>query len=271
MYANLLDWTQPYSAEEFQHLNSLYDIFVTNPEAVIGLHQNYRIPLNKIITIAHGQWDILLARKEATFDFYPHLKGFAVISDILKNKCAEFNISRVPSVARLGIHFDVLREAPSPVLKTIGYGGAKETKNFFGVEIKRGYLVERAVEGTGLELRMHGFYNHLCMPGYYKTIHAVIMSSIEEAGGLPMMEAAAAGRLCIGTPIGYFEHHGPRGGGIVAPIHPNDFVNTVHQTLMYYRDNPSEYVNKCLEIQQYARENYDWEHTVNDWIELFSD
>ena len=270
IYTNLLDWTQQYSKEEFSHLNSVYDIFVTNPEAVLSLHRNYDIPFNKIVTIAHGQWDVLLARKEADIDFYPYLKGFAVISSILQQKCIEYKLSRVPNVVRLGVHFDVLRTEPSPALVKIGYGGAKETKNFFGVEIKRGELVKQAVDNAGLSLYMHGFYNHLCMPGYYKTIDAIIMSSIEEAGGLPMMEAAAAGRLCMGTPVGYFKYNGPLGGGVVLPLHPEEFVKKATEELCMFRDNPDVYRKTCLEIQEYARDNYDWEHTINDWVELFS-
>lgn len=180
IYANLLDWTQSYSLDEFRCLNKSYDIFVTNPEAVCTLHKNYQVPLNKIIAMAHGQWDMLLAKKEASFDFYPLIKEFAVVSNVLKTKAEEFKLSRIPKVVEFGIHFDMFYREPAANLHTIGYGGAKETVNFHGQEIKRGKLVEQALEGTGLKLQMHGFYNHLCMPGYYDSIDAVVMSSIAQ-------------------------------------------------------------------------------------------
>jgi glycosyltransferase involved in cell wall biosynthesis len=201
IYANLLDWTIPYSQHEFDFLNRTYDVFVTTPEAVIPLHQR-GIALNKIVSIAHGQWDILLAKRNSGVDFYSRLKGYAVISDVLKNKSIEFGVNRIPDIVKLGIHTDVFKRNISDRLLVVGYAGMKETKNFFGEEIKRGKLVEDAVTGMNVDLRSFPEMNHLCMPSYYGIVDCVVMSSTEEAGGLPMMEAAAAGRLTIGTPVG---------------------------------------------------------------------
>ena len=271
IYANLLDWTATYTSEEFELLNNTYDLFVTNPDAVLLLHYNYGIPLNKIIAIAHEQWDILLAKKEADIDFYPELHSYAVISQVLKDKSIEFNISVVPSIVKVGIHFDVFYQSIHNSLTNIGYGGRKETLNFFGVDRKRGHLVEKVVSNIkDLNLVSHNYYNHLCMPGYYNKIDALVMSSLEDAGGLPAMEAAAAGKLIIGTPVGYFEENGKHGGGVLVPLDELGFLNETRKTLLHYRDNPKEYMEKCEEIQNYARENYDWSETIHSWVELFS-
>lgn len=271
IYANVLDWTSNYSVDEFEHLLRIYDIFVTNPEAVLGLHAQYKVPLNRICSIAHAQWDILLAKQNATFDFYPELYNFGVISKILKFKCQEWQISRIPKIVELGIHVDVFYEKPSTNLKFIGYGGANETYNFFGNEIKRPKLIKQVFKNVSdLQLIEHGFYNHLCMPAYYKTVDCVIMSSIEEAGGLPMLEAAAAGRLCVGTPAGYFEENAQKGGGILVPLDENSFVRETTNILQFYKDNPTNYYNKCQQIQEYARDNYDWSKKIEPWLELLS-
>jgi glycosyltransferase involved in cell wall biosynthesis len=271
IYANVLDWTQTYTSEEFELLNNTYDLFVTNPEAVLHLHYNYGIPLNRIIAIAHGQWDILLAKKEANIDFYPELHSYAVIAQVLKDKSEEFNISVIPKVIKYGIHFDVFYRSINKSLKNIGYGGAKEMLNFFGEEIKRGHLVEKVVSGIAdLNLVSHNYYNHLCMPGYYNKIDALIMSSTEEAGGTPVMEASASGKLIIGTPVGYFKEDGKHGGGILVPLDELGFLNETRKNLLYYRDNPKQYREKCEEIQQYAREQYDWSKRIDSWVELFS-
>jgi glycosyltransferase involved in cell wall biosynthesis len=271
IYANLLDWCENYTSEEFELLNNTYDLFVTMPEAVLPLHYNYKVPLNKIIAVAHGQWDILLAKQEANMDFYPELHSYAVISEVLKNKSIEFNISVVPKVVEVGIHFDVFYQPIHNSLKNIGYGGAKETINFFGEEIKRCHLVEQVVSSIGdLNLVSHKFYNHFCMPGYYNKIDALVMSSTEEAGGLPAMEAASAGKLIIGTPVGYFEENGKHGGGVLVPLDELGFLNETRKNLLYYRDNPNEYREKCQEIQHYAREYYDWNKLIHSWVELFS-
>jgi glycosyltransferase involved in cell wall biosynthesis len=271
IYANLLDWTVEYTRKEFDLLNDTYDFFVTMPDAVLQLHYKYGIPLEKIVSVAHAQWDVLLAKQQADFDFYPRLHKFSVISQVLKDKCNEWGISVNPMISKLGLHFDLFYGKPSTSLSKIGYGGSNEINNFFGQEIKRPKLIEEVIDGLeGFELVRHQFYNHMCMPAYYKSIDCIIMSSIEEAGGLPMMESAAAGRLCMGTPVGYFEHNSQNGGGILLPMDSESFVSNAKAALNYYKNNPEEYHKKCLDIQEYARYNYDWKYVIDGWIELFN-
>ena len=271
IYANLLDWDVDYTSEEFELLNNTYDLFVAHPESCLRLHYNCKVPLNKIVAIAHEQWDILLAKKESGVDFYSELYSYAVISKIVSDKSLEIGISVVPKFVKYGIHFDLFCDPVHDSLRNVGYGGAKESFNFYGVDRKRGHLVEKVVSSVeDLNLVSHKFYNYMCMPAYYNKIDALIMSSSEDAGGLPAMEAAAAGKLIIGTPVGYFEENGKHGGGILVPLDELGFLNETRKHLIYYRDNPKEYKEKCEEIQNYARENYDWSKTINSWVELLS-
>ena len=271
IYANLLDWDVDYTSEEFELLNNTYDLFVAHPESCLRLHYNCKVPLNKIVAIAHEQWDILLAKKESGVDFYSELHSYAVISKIVSDKSLEIGISVVPKFVKYGIHFDLFCDPVHDSLRNVGYGGAKESFNFYGVDRKRGHLVEKVVSSVeDLNLVSHKFYNYMCMPAYYNKIDALIMSSSEDAGGLPAMEAAAAGKLIIGTPVGYFEENGKHGGGILVPLDELGFLNETRKHLIYYRDNPKEYKEKCEEIQNYARENYDWSKTINSWVELLS-
>ena len=85
-----------------------------------------------------------------------------------------------------------------------------------------------------------------------------------------MLEAAAAGKLCIGTPVGYFAENGLKGGGIQVPIDEEPFVSDTIILLDYYKNNQEEYLKKCLDIQEYARYNYDWKYVIDGWIELFN-
>lgn len=271
IYANLLNWRTEVKPDEWKMLNDTYDLFVTNPDAVLPLH-NCGIPINKIATIAHGQWDMLLAKQQSNnLDFYPHLYKFGVVSEVLKTKCAEHNISsRVPEVVREGLHFDFFYQKPSQSLQRVGYGGARETKNFFGVEIKRGHLVKNTVAQTPVQLVEHDFYNWLSMPAYYSKIDALVASSIEEAAGFPVMEAAAAGRLVLSTPVGYFEEDGPKGGGIVLPLEEQDYCQSLYNNLAEYYNDSNKYQKKCKEIQEYARENYDWSKHIQGWVNFLS-
>ncbi len=269
IHANLLSWDKSYSLKEFEYLNQTYDLFVTNPDAVLILHQDYKIPLNKISAIAHGQWDILRAKHNASFDFYPELHSFGCISNVLLNKCKEWNFQILPKVVELGVHFDLFYKQPSKNLQKVGYAGAYESFNFFGQEIKRGRLLESISSKVDLTFCKHGFYNHMAMPAFYWDIDCIVMTSIEEAGGLPMMECAAAGRLPVGTPVGYFEDNANKGAGVLAPLEENEFIKSVSESLNFYKLNPGEYVEKCLEAQQFAKDNYDWPVKIDKWIELF--
>jgi glycosyltransferase involved in cell wall biosynthesis len=269
IYSNLIDWDQEYSYEEFKLLNDNYDLFVSCPFNVLKLHRQYGIPLNKIVAIAHGQWDILLAKQKADFDFYPHIHSFYVISEILKEKCKEWGFQLLPKVVETGIHFDNFYQPASRQLKTIGYCGSKESTSFWGHEIKRGYLVDQVANEINIPLIAHKKYNFACMPALYIQMDMVVMSSIEEAGGLPMMEAAAAGRLPIGTPVGYFEKNAPLGGGILLPIEEQDFKNKLKEYILFFQKDSTAFYKKCKEAQDYARENYDWSKKIKPWIEIF--
>lgn len=271
IYGNLLDWCKQYTQEEIDLLNDRYDVFVTLPNTAETLLQTYQIDPQKIIITAHEQTDILITINKYGTQFFDQFKEYTVISKILKTKSKEFGIQREPKITKTGIHFEHFYFPINESLRVVGYGGAKFSHNYFGVDRKRGRLVETCVQETeGLILREHKFYNYLCMPGYYKHIDCLIMSSIEDAGGLPTMEAAAAGRLVIGTPVGYFEDSGPKGGGLVVPLDEELFVKQTKEHLAFYRDNPLEYKNKCKEIQQYARDHYDWSHRIDNWIKLFT-
>lgn len=270
VYANLLDWSKPYRIEEFKLLQKKYDLFVTHPDAVHLLYE-YNVPPNKIIAIAHGQWDLLLGLKNKGYNFFNEIKGYCVISNILKQKSLDFGISRIPNVTPIGIHVDMFYGKIHQNLETIGYAGHKECYNFFNQEIKRANLVIEATSDIqGLKLIVHDNFHHFCMPGYYEGIDCLIMASTEEAGGLPVMEAAAAGRLVMGTYVGYFEDNADKGGGIGLPLDAKEFVNKTKDFLIYYRDNPIEYQHKCESIQQYAKENYDWSHVINHWLEVLN-
>lgn len=269
IYSNLLNWRLELAQEEWQLLNECYDLVVTNPEAVGAIH-GAGIPANKIAAVAHGQWDMLLAKKESgEQDFYPHIHKFGVVSDVLKRKVVEHSISqRVPDVIPFGIHFDIFYRKVADSLRTVGYGGARTTQNFFGEEIKRAHLVSSVVSMTPLQAVNHNFYNWMCMPSYYEKIDSLAVSSTEESAGLPALEAAAAGRLVLSTPVGYFEEHGPRGGGIVLPIEEKAYKEELFGALAHYHNNPDEYKKKCSEIQEYARENYDWKKHIEKWVQF---
>jgi len=270
IYANLLDYDIDYSHDEFNLLIDSYDYFVTQPDSISRLLY-YDTPLEKIVAVAHAEWDINLSNfheiDKRTNNYKIH--NYAVISNKLLNIVNGMNYNIKPKLVTNGIHFDMFYNKPSNQLETIGYGGTMFGHNFSGQEIKRGTLVQQIAEMTNLKFFPSATYNHLAMAGYYKQVDSIVMSSTEEACGLPMLEAAAAGKLCIGTPVGYFAENGLKGGGIQVPLEEELFISDGVVLLDYYKNNPEQYYKKCLDIQEYARYNYDWSKVIDQWIELF--
>jgi hypothetical protein len=67
------------------------------------------------------------------------------------------------------------------------------------------------------------------------------------------MEAAAAGRLVISTPVGRFPYMHSLGAGIEAPLDPDAYTLFVTERLTYYSESPAEYIEGCKSIQETAR------------------
>lgn len=267
--AEVLNFFESYEIDVIKRISERTDYFVTTPVGVIWLLK-YGILPRQIISVAHGQWDILLAKDKIGLEIYKYIHKYATVSDILKQKSIEFGINVDISVVPFGIHFDRFYSTPSNKLNNIGIGGAYESYNFFNNEIKRGKLVKQLANNTNLNFIQHNSGHYLSVASYYNKLDAVIMASTEEGAGLPMMEAAAAGRLTIGTPVGYFEHHGQNGGGIQLPIEENNFISKGTEVLNFYKENPEEYVKTCKSVQEYAREKYDWNKYIQKWVELLS-
>lgn len=270
IYCNVLDWSQDYTLEDFRLLNELYDTFVTIPNmAYLLLNKN--IPAEKIIIVAHEQTDLYYTSQVFGVDFFDQFKKFGGISPIIRDTSKKIGITKEMTLVTNGVHFNNFYRPVKDNLKVVGYGGAKHSSNYFGVDRKRGHLVEMIVEGVdNISFLNHKFYNYLCMPSYYEQIDCLIVSSLEDAGGLPALEAAASGVLVMSTSVGYFEKHGPKGGGIVLPMDEVNFVEQGIVFLEYFRDNSKAYTEKCREIQEYAKNNYDWSVVIDTWVNLLT-
>jgi len=170
----------------------------------------------------------------------------------------------------MGVNFAEFYSMISERLSTVGYASSMSVTTY-GIEWKRGELAEAAAREAGLEFRVAGSTGNQAsfhdMPEFYRSVDAVLTSSISEAAQLPVMEAAAAGRLVIGTPVGHFPRKAYEGGGILAPIEAGKFKAFTVETLRYYKDNPTAYRDKCHAIQEAARK-FDWKYTIDEWVEL---
>ena len=276
IHGQVINWTIPPTNDEWSLYREGYDVIVTTADAFNYLHEVIGIPLEKIIGVAHGRRDILTCVSDVgdntqctPFDpsRFGQLNNYAVVCDWLVDVSIKSGIKTIPKRVKLGVNFNTYYSPIREKLEIVGYA-SDDKKN-------RHSLVEEAVRNTGtLKFFMNAKYHYAAMPGFYKLCSSVVTPTVEETVGLPNMEAAAAGCLVMSTPVGYFKEHGPKGGGITLPdpsweINTPKIINTITEQLNLYKD-PVLYKQKCEEIQQYARDNYDWSKNIDGWLDLLS-
>lgn len=266
---DILDW-QVGHADYISKLSSYYDLFMCACDGIRMLTDTYKVPYDRTIAISHHEFDLRMLIEQKGTEIFNWFVNFGVVGESLYAASLAMGVPKVPMIASLGINYSEFHGDVSDKLQTVGYAGSMRVKTF-GVEWKRGELAEAAAREAGLAFKVAGstanqisFHD---MPDFYRSVDAVLMSSISEGAGLPVMEAAAAGKLVIGTPVGHFPRKAYEGGGIIAPIEADRFKAFAATTLRYYRDNRAAYVDKCRSIQAAARQ-FDWQHSLADWVEL---
>lgn len=266
---DLINWQQDHSAY-FGDLLDYYDLILTAPDGVRTLVNAYRVPTSRLIVVSHHENDIRMLVEQKGRDIFDEFAGYGVVSYYVYCASMMQGVRRPPTVVSLGIDFDAFYAPVPRRLEVVGYASSMSDVSF-GVEWKRGHLAEAAARAAGLEFKVAGstgaqtsFHE---MPEFYRTVDAVLTSSISEAAQLPVMEGAAAGRLVIGTPVGHFPLRAYQGGGIIAPIEADKFVAFVSETLARYRDDPAAFQDRCRSIQEAAHQ-FDWANSFHEWLEL---
>ena len=264
--ATVMTWSKSYSQLEVVELSDVIDYFISTPYGIAILIDSYGIKPEKCIAVAHAKMDIECLLTFSS-DNRARLANYGVVSDWLRDQSIEMNVDRVTVVTPIGINYKSFFNWPSRELRTVGYAGAINPDNIHR-HIKRPWLVEQATQAAELNLKIaHNYHNSwVTMPGYYKTVDAVIIASTEEGAGLPALEAAAAGKLVISTPVGIWLAKADDSGHTV-PIEENEFIKQTVDWLNYYRHSSDDYQIKCLETQQHAR-RYDWGNVIHHWVEL---
>lgn len=269
---DILNWQED-NSQHLEELTKYYDFVLAAPDGICPLADTYGVPYAKIIAVSHHEYDLrmLIDRKgQGVFDRFA---AYGVVSEAVYAASLMLGIRRPPQVASLGVDCAEFHAEPPERLDTVGYASSMAVTTY-DVEWKRGYLAEEAARRAGLPFvtagstaRQISFHD---MPDFYRRIDALLMSSLSEAGPLPIMEAAAAGRLVIGTPVGHFPQKVNQGGGILAPIEPEKYVSFVTDKLVHYKDHPKEFRKKCAEIQN-ASKGFDWRYVVSEWRQLIDD
>lgn len=269
IYADLIAWQKTYSENERRALANTYDIWVSTPGPSLKvLTDIWNIDKSRIVMISHAGWDIEQA-VEHNNDL-SSIKGYGAICNYLIDYGKVRGITAPVKLLQNGIMFENFYRPASTSLDNIGYAGKIKWENHFdGVtDIKRSYLVSSIARMTKTPLILPGMMSHLCMPGFYPTVDTVVVSSHEhEACALPLMEAAAAGRLPIAANVGInADMENPT--GVILPIDETGFVKEGVEIINELKKNPELHHRKCLEAQDFAREYYDWSKVIDPWIDL---
>jgi glycosyltransferase involved in cell wall biosynthesis len=264
IYGTLLDWHRSYEIDEFQQISQSHDAIVTTPTSIETLVNYFQVPPEKVLCVVHGEPDFIASQSREK-DLNKYFSKIGMVAKNVLDLAPSYNVTKNVQLLRCGVDFDFFYSEPPKQLNTIGYAAS-----FFrvekGADIKRGHLVQQIAEDCGLNFNRCKHYHFASMPAFYANSDCIIQSSTMESIGLPMIEAACAGRLTIGTEIGYIhEVNNLRTGGIVVPMDKFGFVDKTKQTVNYYKANPDLFNQRCKEIQEYARYNYDWEYFLDDW------
>jgi len=265
----LLPWNQSYSLAEMQELIDTTDLFVTTPHGWRLLGYSYKIvDPQQCVIISHSKLDMdELIELHGSDDYYKFHK-YGAVSKWLSQVSIELGITRPAVVTPLGINTNSFYSKPNNSLQVVGCMNLGQV----GVhqKIKRPWLLEIATQRAGLQIKAAASYHHsfITMPGFYKSVDAVLIASTEEGAGLPLLEAGAAGKLVISTPVGHYSRVGNAGANFV-PIAEDEFIEKTVEILSYYKANPEQYRQRCLEIQHHAQ-SYDWKYVIDKWVEILS-
>jgi glycosyltransferase involved in cell wall biosynthesis len=267
---DIINW-QVNHAGYMAELIAYYDLFIAALDGVRNLVEVYGVPCDKVIALSHHEMDIRILIEQMGTGAFEKFAGYGVVSYQLFDASVIFGVPRHPLVVQLGVNFDEFCAEIPERLATVGYAGSYSHKTIDGIEIKRGDIAEAAAREAGLAFKVAGWTGDQIsfhdMPEFYKSVDAVLISSVTEGAQMPVKEGVAAGRLVISTPVGDFPLRASQGVGILAPIESHKYRKFVSDTLKYYKENPAAFVNKCRKIQDAARQ-LDWEYVISDWIEL---
>lgn len=279
----LIPWEKKYTVSEIQEIDTCTDIWLTNPHGYVGLKNDFFLTnvAKKCVVVLHSLEDINHLKNNCTQEEIYLLKKYGAVSSWLKEKSFEKGIYRIPDTILLGINYNTFFGESSKAPQVIGYSSLFRTKESFsnppkpeelGVFNKRSWLISEIAKNTGLELKIANTYHnsYSTMPGYYRFIDILVCPSLEEGACLPILEAGAAGRLVLSTPIGHWADTVTEKGSIQLPLNnEEDIVNSAVSYIDYYKNHQKEYIDKCRSIQQHATD-YDWRNKINRWLELLN-
>lgn len=277
----VLCWEKQYSLLELGEYEKTIDLVLTVPQGTFWLQEKKVISPEKCLTVFHSQLDLLYFKQNFSEDLIKRCKKFGAVSQYLIKRAKELDINIPIEYLPLGINYNRYYYKPNENLETIGYAGIYHDREEFtqkqvnydhpGLH-KRSYLAKEIADENNLKFKLAVGYHKsfVTMAGYYPTVDCIICPSMNEGAGLPLLEAGAAGKLVLTTPIGHFAEKVTPAGAIPLPFEETQFKGYAKKLLEFYVPNRNAYKEKCYQIQEHAK-SYDWKYSIDYWINFIRD
>lgn len=291
---HLLPWNRVYSVAQMREIERKTDLFVTTPgDWGAGLKAYGVIDPDKCAIIAHSKTDIANLIASHGIEEFEKVKKYACVSEHLSRSSLEMGIKRIPSLTYIGIDYNSFYHKTKNSMSTAGYGsGYSETENGpipqlleldntsgfpqagindLNAKLKRGWLAKKAADSAGIDFKIAQKYHRsfVTMPGFYRSIDVLINPSLEEGAGMPVLEAAAAGKLVITTASGYVKDRLKDAPIHIVPTDEENFLRETTKILLDYKNDNAKYKKRCEEIQEHAK-RYDWSNCIEGWVEFLT-
>ncbi len=214
------------------------------------------VPLEKLVIVAHSQ--------SGAQRFQAGAASQGVLSKWLQDR-----VAGQPTIVNYGIDTDIfqpLYKEKSDKLR-FGFVGNEHDKNF--------ELIKPLQSDDRLEIIPSTPRCIYGMPSYYATIDVLLVSSLSEGFGRPILEAAACGIPIISTDVGVAKDIIGTDGGIVIdlPALPREETNASIQkdyfkAVEYMLAHPTKRKQMGKRNRQEVLDNWTWEKKIKPWSEL---
>lgn len=270
LYCDILCWSHTYNATEMALIREKYDLIVSTPEACFFLHQHHAVPYEKLIAVAHQDWDIFnpIEKMGVPASEFNNLAGYAVICPLLVNISFSYGVGRVPHILPVGIFCEQYERAMSERVQRLGYFGRWDRRDRGDLDIKRGALVERVAKEAGMEFVKCDSVHFLAADRLYRDVDLVVFGSLIEGNPYVAIEAAAAGVPVLGTSTGLFPDIAKTGGGAVLPFEEDKFVAEAVEVIHALQADHNLYTQMSAAAKECSK-GFDWSVLGPVWRDYF--
>jgi hypothetical protein len=251
-----------HSIKEWSRIINNFDYFVAPVgPGYIDMFNEIGLPPEKTILCVHATWEIPQMHQKYGNSCLDNFSAVVSVSRSCIKNANQLGIETNIEYVQNGVIFNRFNIPPSQHCGRTGYAYPINTLHTW----KRAHIVSKIDGGT---FCLKTTYHYSLMRQFYEKIDVSLCVSTEaEACGLINMEAAAAGRLVMSTDVGIVKDS-PDTPILKLRMSEEETIEDINHNLNLYNQSPKLHHHKCIEIQEYAREYYDWSYAVKSWLSV---